>query len=166
MNDGIHYIDSFRIEFENINNYSIDYLTALLFSSIPGWARMLLKLRDFLVMPFGLETGIIPEQDTLDTSLHYNIGDRAIVFSVIDRSESEIVMAENDKHLYFRTSLYVEKTSDQNLENAYLTTLVKFHNIWGKLYFAPVKPFHKLIMRTLLKNFSNTFPNLKRWKTV
>jgi hypothetical protein len=156
MNDGIHYIDSYSIEIENTDNYSIDYLTALLFSSIPSWVRMLLKLRDFLVKPFGLETGIIPEQGTLDKSLYYNIGDRAIFFPVIDRSESEIVMAEDDKHLYFRTSLFVKKTSDQNLENVYLTTLVKFHNIWGKLYFAPVKPFHKLIMRTLLKKFSNT----------
>jgi hypothetical protein len=153
MNDDIHYIDSFGIKFKNTNHLSVDYLTALLFSSIPGWVRMLLNLRDFLVKPFGLETGIIPEQETIDTALHYSIGDRAIFFSVIDRTEFEVVMAEDDKHLYFRTSLYVEKTSDQNLDNVYLTTLVSFHNIWGKLYFIPVKPFHKLIMRTLLKNF-------------
>jgi len=44
----------------------------------------------------------------------------------------------------------------QNMNNVYLTTIVKFHNIWGKLYFAPVKPFHKLIIKTLLENFSNT----------
>ena len=82
---------------------------------------------------------------------------RAILFSVIDRSETEIVMAEDDKHLYFRTSLFVEETSDQNRENVYLTTLVQFHNIWGKLYFSPVKPFHKLIMKALLTNFSKRF---------
>ena len=152
-----HYIDSFSIKFMNINQYSIDYLTALLFSSIPGWAKILLNLRGFLVKPFGLEPGIIPVQNSIHVSLRYNIGDTAIFFPVIDRSESEIVMAKNDKHLYFRTSLYVEKTSVQDLENAYLTTLVKFHNIGGRLYFAPVKPFHKLIMRTLLRNLSNTF---------
>jgi hypothetical protein len=156
MNGDIHYIDSFSIECKNLNHYSIDYLTALLFSSIPEWVRLLLNLRDFLVKPFGLETGIIPEQETLDTSLHYNIGDRAIFFPVIDRSECEMVMAEDDKHLYFRTSVYVENTSDQNTVNVYLTTIVQFHNIWGKLYFAPVKPLHKLIMGTLLKSFSNT----------
>jgi len=157
MNGEIHYIDSFSIGIENTNNYSVDYLTALLFSSIPGWARILLKLRTFLVKPFGLETVIIPEQGTLETSLHYNIGDRARFFSVIDRSESEIVMAEDDKHLYFRISLFVERTSNQNFDNVYITTLVQFHNIWGKLYFAPVKPFHKLITRTLLINFSKKF---------
>ncbi len=156
MEGDIHYIDSFSIKLEKRNNYSIDYLTALLFTSTPGWARMFLKLRDFLVKPFGLQIGM-PEQKSLETSLHYNIGDRAIFFSVIDKSESEIVMAEDDKHLYFRTSLSVERTSDQNVDMIYLTTLVHFHNIWGKLYFAIVKPFHKLGMKILLTNFSKTF---------
>jgi len=153
----IHYIDSFRIKIENKNNYSVDYLTALLFSSIPGWVEILFKLRNFLVKPFGLKTGIFPKQETLKTSLHYTMGDRAILFSVINRSEAEIVMAEDDKHLYFRASLYVERTPLQNLDAIYLTTLVQFHNIWGKVYFAPVKPFHKLIMKKLLANFSKTF---------
>ena len=157
MNGDIHYIDSFCIEIENAENYSVDYLVALLFSSIPEWVKILLRLRDFLVKPFGLETGTIPEPETLDTSLYYNIGERAIFFPVIDRSESEIVMAEDDKHLYFRTSVFVEKASDENFKNVYLTTLVQFHNIGGKLYFAPVKPFHQLIMRTLLLKFSKNF---------
>ena len=154
---GIHYVDTFRIEITNTNDYSVDYLTALFFTSIPEWARMLLKVRDIIVKPFGLEIEIFPEQETLEKSLYYNVGKRAILFSVIDRSETEIVMAEDDIHLYFRTSLFVEETSDQNRENVYLTTLVQFHNIWGKLYFLPVKPFHKLIMKALLTNFSKRF---------
>ncbi|MGD8455006.1 MAG: DUF2867 domain-containing protein [Anaerolineales bacterium] len=154
----IHYIDSFSIEFENVNHYSIDYiLTALFLSSIPGWVRVLLKLRDILVKPFDLETGPIPEQVNVDTSVRYSIGDRAIIFTVIDRSDTEIVMAEDDKHLYFRTSLCIEKTSRQNLENLHLTTLVQYHNIGGRLYFMPVKPFHRLIMKTMLKKLPHTF---------
>ena len=164
MDGLVHYIDSFCIKIENTKKYSVDYVAALLFSSIPEWVKSLLKLRDFLVKPFGLETGTIPEPGTLDPSLHYNVGERAIFFTVIDRSESEIVMAEDDKHLYFRTSLFVEKTSDQNFDKIYLTTLVQFHNIWGKVYFAPVKPFHQLIMRTLLIRFSKTLSKESSWK--
>jgi hypothetical protein len=153
----IHYLDSFSIQFRNPARYSVDYLTTLLFSSVPGWVKALLNLRDFLVRPFGLKTGLIPEQESIDLSIYYNIGDRAIFFPVIDRSESEIVMAENDRHLYFRTSLFFEKTSVEGLEKVYLTTLVKYHNMSGKLYFMPVKPFHRLIMRSLLKQFANRF---------
>ena len=39
MNDDIHYIDSFRVAIRNQNRYSIDYLTALFFSSIPVWVN-------------------------------------------------------------------------------------------------------------------------------
>ena len=72
------------------------------------------------------------QQEPIDTSLHYKVGDRAVVFKVIDRSESEIVMAEDDKHLYFRASLLIERTDEEKMDNVYLTTLVQFHNIWGK----------------------------------
>jgi hypothetical protein len=155
MDSEIHYLDSFSIEFRNPDRYSVDYLTTVLFSSVPGWIKSLLNLRDFLVRPFGLKTGLIPESESIDLSIYYNIGDRVIFFPVIDRSESEIVMAENDKHLAFRTSLFFEKTSDQNLEKVYLTTLVEYHNIFGRVYFMPVKPFHRLIMQALLKQFTN-----------
>ena len=76
-----------------------------------------------------------------------------MLFPVIDRSESEIVMAEDDKHLYFRSSLLIQDTSDRYLQAAYLTTIVQFHNIWGKIYFAIVRPFHRLIMKEMLANF-------------
>jgi len=147
-------MDSYSIDIENKKKYSIDYLTALLFTSIPEWVRLLLKLRDFIVKPFGLETGIIPESKNIDSSLHYDRGDRAIFFHVINRTTSEIVMAEDDKHLYFRTSLLVRNKSKPNIQSLYLTTLIQFHNIFGKMYFMPVKPFHKLIMKRLLIKLS------------
>jgi len=156
-----HYVDSFRIDIIKKNDYSIDYLTDLLFTSVPKWVKILLDIRDFIVKPFGLVTGLVSEQRALDKSIRYNKGDRATFFHVIDRSESEIVMAEDDKHLYFRTSLCVQKNPTSNFQYVFLTTIVQFHNIWGRIYFAPVKPFHKLIMKRLLINFSKTLQVLK-----
>lgn len=152
----IDYVDSFSLEINNSNNYSVDYLTALIFSSIPGWARILMKIRDIVVKPFGLNTGTVPEQNELNTDINYDIGDRAIFFSVIDKSDSEIVMAENDKHLSFRTSVFVDNAKVDRIVRIYLVTLVQFHNKGGRLYFAPVKPIHKLLIKSLLKKFSRT----------
>lgn len=53
LNGEIHYMDSFNSRIENKNNYSIDYLTALLFSSVPKWAKLLLRIRDFIVNILG-----------------------------------------------------------------------------------------------------------------
>ncbi len=156
MAGGIDYLDAFAIEIENRNGYSIDHLTSLLFTSLPSWGRALLKFRDVLVKPLGLRTGLIPEQDELDPQVKYTPGDRAIFFRVIDRTESELVMAEDDRHLYFRTSL-AAVSQGNGRQAVCLTTLVQYHNTLGKLYFAVVKPFHKLLMRRLLLNFAARF---------
>jgi len=53
-------------------------------------------------------------------------------------------MAENDKHLNFKTSVLA--SVNETGMDLYFTTIVHFNNIWGRLYFIPVKPFHRLIL--------------------
>ena len=95
----------------------------------------LMGIRDSVVGIFGLKTGkeILKGQTTN--------------FPIIEQLENEIVMGENDKHLDFRTSVSVDR------ENSfiYLTTIVHFNNLFGRLYFLPVKPFHKIIVKSSLK---------------
>ena len=68
------------------------------------------------------------------------------------RTENEVVPGEDDKHLNFRISLFLE----QNIEEAekkklIISTTIEFNNWFGKIYFLPVRPFHKLIVPTMLK---------------
>ena len=60
-------------------------------------------------------------------------------------------MAENDKHLNFRTSIMIENVKDKNSIRLYLSTIVQYNNFWGRFYFMFVKPFHQLICKTMLK---------------
>ncbi|MGD9209409.1 MAG: DUF2867 domain-containing protein [Desulfobacteraceae bacterium] len=152
VRDNIHYIDSFKVKIKNKENYSIDFLTAKFFNSSPIWAKYLLGLRNYLVKVFGLKTDSIPNRMAIDKSIRYDPGDRAVCFQVIDRSDSEIVMAEDDKHLYFRFSILIRKNRDSDLSTIFFTTIVQFHNIWGRIYFMPVKPFHKLIIKNYIIN--------------
>ncbi|MBC2723393.1 MAG: DUF2867 domain-containing protein [Desulfosporosinus sp.] len=126
---------------------SIDKITTILFNS-PSWGDKLMHMRDFFVGRFGLKTGKGENPNIAD---YYPIGSKANIFTVIDRNENEIVMAEDDKHLYFRTAV-MKKETDQGTE-IYLSTIVKFHNIWGKIYFLPVKPFHQMLMKSLLRSY-------------
>lgn len=146
----IDYVDCFGIRLDPKSGYSPDYLTALLFTSWPWWTRPLFALRNMLVRPFGLETGGILPSDPVDQQVRYNVGDKAVVFTVIDRSECEIVMAENDRHLHFRTSVCIEPLGKGEGDLIFMTTVVGFHHAGGRLYFIPVKPFHKLLIRSLL----------------
>ena len=103
---------------------------------LPNWALILFKFRNLVVGIFGLKTDKnTPKPDTF--------------FTVIEQNDSEIVMGEVDKHLDFKVSIM-----KNSLENTIsLTTIVHFNNAWGRIYFFPVKPFHKILIRTLLKRY-------------
>ncbi|WP_097128045.1 DUF2867 domain-containing protein [Pedobacter xixiisoli] len=57
-----------------------------------------------------------------------------------------------NKYLDFRISLYL-KANENNAHEKTLTisTVIKFHSWLGRLYFFPVKPFHRPIVHTMLK---------------
>lgn len=125
---------------------SVDCITTKIFSA-SGFSDSLMKIRDLMAGAFGLKTS---KDVKRNLSIRYEVGEKAVLFTVINRNENEIVMEETDKHLNFRTSVYIDRNSPNS--HIYLSTLVKFNNLWGRLYFIPVKPFHKLIIKSLLKS--------------
>lgn len=148
------YCDSYKVEAATFEK--VDGITTKLFAG-PSWADALMKVRNAVVGIFGLKTGDLTQRNELD---HYPIGSRAGMFTVIDRNENEIVMAEDDAHLNFRTSVFIEGTGAGTM--IHLTTLVKFNNAWGRLYFLPVKPFHQLIIRSLLRRTASVIGQVKQ----
>lgn len=140
---GFDYCDSFQI-IENGND-TIDNITTRILI-VPEWVDKLMKFRNSIVRLFGLKVG---DKRDIDVAEYYPIGSKAIYFTVIDRNNNEIVMAENDKHLNFRVSILIDKNEINS--NITFTTIVKFNNIFGRLYFLFIKPFHRLIIKSLLK---------------
>ena len=128
----IDYSDSYRIN--KATNETIEQLTKNLFK-LPKWVALLMKLRNALMKPFGLKT---------DENNQNELGG---YFPIIEKTENEIVMAINDKHLNFRTSVFIDK----ELSGIHLTTIVHYNNIGGKFYFFFVKPFHKIIIKSMLR---------------
>ncbi|HNX56797.1 MAG TPA: DUF2867 domain-containing protein, partial [Prolixibacteraceae bacterium] len=132
--DRVDYFDSYMI----VKNTpgSVSEITQKLLKS-PGWVNALGKLRDILVKPFGLKT-----ENDIKTE---QAGNHEFDFApVIYRSNEEIVMGMNDKHLYFRLS--VLKIVHQSGSQVFLTTIVRFNNVGGRIYFALIRLFHGLIV--------------------
>ena len=100
---------------------------------MPKWVDGLMKIRHLLVRSFGLKTAKEAEPDK--------------IFPVIAQTENEIVMGINDRHLNFRVSVLI----DREKSYIYLTTLVQYNNRFGEAYFLLVKPFHNLIVRSVMK---------------
>ena len=103
-----------------------------LFAGIPGWVSALMGVRHVLVKPFGLETGGAK-----------SLGDG---FPVLSSSPTRIVMGIDDKHLDFRLVVDV----DEPAGDVAFTTLVQIHGRSGRAYWAVVKHFHPVVMRSMM----------------
>lgn len=117
----------------------VDELFDNLFCHFPLPVRWLLKVRDALVKPLGLKTGA-------------TFRDR-----IIERNETEIIVGANDKHLSFWVSVYCSDIAEGK-QTAAVSTIVRFNNLLGRIYFAGIWLFHKLIVHHLFTRAIHTNP--------
>jgi hypothetical protein len=106
----------------------------------PRWAEALLALRNILVRPFGLKTS-----GASRTAPREMIG----IFPVVSETPDRLVAGFNDSHLDFRLVVDVAPLGDRQRVTA--TTLVLTHNWLGQSYLALILPFHRLIVRAMLR---------------
>ncbi len=95
----------------------------------PGWARMLVALRNAMTAPFGLSADGPAAPDKLGP------------FPVEAESKEEIIAGFDDRHLNFRVSV-ISRSGRVSL-----ATWVRPHNLAGRLYLAVIMPFHIAIAR-------------------
>lgn len=148
------YVDSFQGFINDDKNEltSADVGKAF-FTSGPKWVGKLFVVRNKIVSVFGLKTSgnIGDRQQQLD-NFNCEKGDRLGLFKVFDRTENEVILGEDDKHLNFRISLFLNKAQIGSSTRALtISTTVEFNNWMGRLYFLPVRPFHKLIVPSMLR---------------
>jgi len=97
-------------------------------------------LRDYLVTPLGLKTSDPNNRTTTDV-----IG----IFPVLSQSPGRLVAGFDDSHLDFR--VVVDVASSGPGQQVTATTLVLTHNRLGRIYLAIILPFHRLIVRSMLR---------------
>lgn len=125
------YIDSFSKEVETKENITPDAFFDMAFNRFPAWIDWLFKLRNKIVKPLGLDT----------TSRFSD--------SVCERNANEIIWGMPDKHLNFHVSMWCGEHRDGKQELR-ITTVVKYNNWFGRLYFFVIRLFHGIIIRSLL----------------
>lgn len=103
-----------------------------MFIQYPKWALWLLKLRDFIVKPLNIKAS------------------KSFKELIIEQNSHEIILGTKDKHLTFYVSISCIEAK-RNEQIASITTLVKYNNILGKVYFLAIWIFHKFIVHRLLK---------------
>ena len=140
--DKIDFQDSFSFYIQN-NKMSINELYIAIFSTAPKWIENLMKLRNKIVLLMGLKT----EMKRIE-NFDFEVGDKVGIFKIYKIEDQEIIAGENDKHLDFRVSIFREITEESKIT---VSTIVKFNNKFGKFYMTLISPFHKMVVRSLLK---------------
>jgi hypothetical protein len=109
----------------------------------PRWTLTLLALRDLLVAPFGLKTAATARRTSTN---------RIGMFPVLSETPRRIVAGLNDGHLDFR--LVVDVIGSGPGRRVTATTVVLTHNRLGRIYLAIILPFHRLIVRSMLRRIA------------
>lgn len=108
--------------------------------ALPQWVNALMEIRRLLIVKtFGLRTGKEGAGFLEPDGTPKN---------VVARNDDEILISQDDKHLRFWID--IAKESKDGATEITMTTFVKFHNRWGRLYFAAIKPFHGRVVRATL----------------
>lgn len=136
---GAQFADAFRIE---VDDPSLDarHAAQSMFERQPRWIEALLQLRHVIVAPFGLKKTGANEKPPRET-----IG----LFPILSETPDRLIAGFNDKHLDFR--VVVEVTPAGLHRQVTATTLVLTHNLLGRIYLAVITPFHRLVVRALLR---------------
>lgn len=147
---GYTYLDSFAVA-ESRPELPITTVYVGALGHLPRWFKHLLVLRTRLVAPFGLKGPTSEDlRGTEELRPSYAIGDTIVRWTIFDLRPHEIIAGMDNKHLDFRVSLMRDRVSSP--PSIVLSTAVKTHNDFGKIYLSAIKPFHRFGVATLLSN--------------
>lgn len=120
-----------------------------LWTDAPKWVNALFKLRNVLIRPFGLKTDNNHRKtEELKQMIRSGKGNNGLMF-VESRTLKETVLILKDDHLDAYMSTIVE--GDETCQQVIIVTLVRYHKLLGKFYFFFVRPFHKMVVRGVLR---------------
>lgn len=147
------YVDSYEgVINDKDNKICVIDIGKAFFKPAPKWIDGLVMIRNKIVSIFGLKIANNTNDCKQLDSFKCEPGEQMGLFKVFSKTEDEVIMGEDDKHLDFRVSLFLDThKSDPSKKVITVTTTVKFNNWFGRLYFLPVKPFHKLIVPIILR---------------
>lgn len=120
-------------------------LARFLFAQRTASMDVLMRIRDAIVSRLGLKTA----------SALQGAGDghpRVGIFRIYRTTDTDILLGEDDRHLDFRIALHCGSVPDAPSDmQVVVSTVVSCHNATGRIYLAVIVPFHRWIVRAILR---------------
>ena len=122
---GYQFADAYKVQ--AIHGVNAIESTRMAFAHMPLWMRLLMGMRNRLGRLVGLKPA--PKGG----------------FPVVRESSDQVILGFDDKHLDFRVVVGVGGGF------ATVTTIVRWHNGWGRAYLAAIMPFHRAIAARVIE---------------
>jgi len=143
----VHLADAFELRLPEGASRDPEVLARFIVSHQPAWIGKLMRVRDLIVSCFGLKTG--EHLARLASEPHSG---RVGIFRVYSRSETEILVGEDDRHLDFRVSfLCTGEPAPGTGARLTVSTVVHCHNLLGRVYILVIAPFHRMVIKASLR---------------
>lgn len=141
------YLDVYKCRVNDTTQFTPVDLMVSFWSRPSGWVNALFKIRKYLVKLVGLKN---PRNENLnEVEACIRTGVVSDFLSVAAKNDNEVVLRMADKHLDAYLAVYVEANS--GYKEVYTITVVHFHNQLGRFYFLVVRPFHRVVVKSMLK---------------
>lgn len=136
----VDYSDAYSMELRD-KEVSAEEIYLNIFSHVPSWIMNLMLLRNKVVALFGLKS-----DGKMDDVKSLKVGEKAGIFMIYSIEKEEIIAGEDNVHLDFRVSVLKED------DEVTISTLIHYNNLFGKVYMTIVMPFHRLVVKAMMKN--------------
>ncbi|MBC3921046.1 DUF2867 domain-containing protein [Undibacterium sp. CY18W] len=145
---GAYFYDCYQMPFDHTELSAMQiYMDT--FARTPAWVNALMGVRNRVVGLFGLKNlGGMKALNKNKPAEAYQVGDRAGIFSLVYKSDEEVIFCDSDKHLDVKVS--VSKQIRDGQPGIAVTTIVHVHNNLGRAYMLFVGPAHKVIAPAVL----------------
>lgn len=117
--------------------------------AVPEWVDLAMTFRNRIVRQLGLKAVGAMGDATQRPANDYKVGDRLGIFNVFGKTDNELLLGIDDRHLDVRVS--VMKLQRDDLHRYVVSTVVHVNNLLGHLYMVPVGRIHPLVVKAMMR---------------
>lgn len=139
--------DAHKAAVTNTELTDVDAALRSFFTSSPAWLSTLLEVRNKVVSRLGFETG---SSERPELPERFEVGDELGTFTVLDRSDDEIIMGGEDQRFGLEISVWLPAGEDR----LQITTVAHPKDAIGKAYLAIVALPHGPIAGMLTRRMA------------
>ncbi len=147
----INYQDAYQVALRD-PSMRVEAAYLAVFDYPPAWVLTLMNLRGLVAGLLGLKHAAYKNAKNRAqiSAEDFAINRLAGPFYVKSIAKDELIVGDDDTHLDFRISVY--KNTDATVT---VSTIVTTHNAVGRMYMWVVKPFHRVIAKSMVQRAVN-----------